>query len=383
MNWRHKHGTALTFYNTIPAVTAPNDKLDLRGRRRKGNDYRGVPVVAMWHIIPNSPWYLNAKIDVSEIEAPLRRLWWEMTSIVVLICLANGAGAGLIWRNRQLNVHREREQWFRTVANETPAYLWMSSATDEDVFVNKPFADLLGMDPGRIQWSWAKYVHPEDYEWSRARFIECRAGYREYAAEFRIRRADGQYRWVASRGLSRFSSKEEFLGYAGSWLDVTDHKEAAEQLRTMNASLAEELEERTRTEQEIQALSIRLINAQEEERARLARELHDDLSQQIAALSIATSNLKTDIPEEQIGARAQSDRLHQKLVDLADWGRLPRPGTAEVFEYPHCSGGRIVFDLVREGKGHTEGLEPHVTETLVKLMLSAKAKKTESAKPTD
>jgi hypothetical protein len=54
------------------------------------------------------------------------------------------------------------------------------------------------------------------------------------------------------------------------------------------------------------------------------------------------------------------------------WGRLPRPGTAEVFEYPHCSGGRIVADVVREGKGHTEGLEPNVTEQLIKLMLSAK-----------
>lgn len=54
------------------------------------------------------------------------------------------------------------------------------------------------------------------------------------------------------------------------------------------------------------------------------------------------------------------------------WGRLPRPGTAEVFEYPHCSGGRIVADVVREGKGHTEGLEPHITEQLIKLMLSAK-----------
>jgi hypothetical protein len=57
------------------------------------------------------------------------------------------------------------------------------------------------------------------------------------------------------------------------------------------------------------------------------------------------------------------------------WGRLPRPGTAEVFEYPHCKGGRIVADVVRESKGHTEGLEPQVTEQLIKLMLSAKKPK--------
>jgi pimeloyl-ACP methyl ester carboxylesterase len=55
------------------------------------------------------------------------------------------------------------------------------------------------------------------------------------------------------------------------------------------------------------------------------------------------------------------------------WGRLPRPGKAELFEYPHCKGGRVVADIVRESKGHTEGLEPHVTEQLIRLMLSAKA----------
>jgi len=196
-----------------------------------------------------------------------------------------------------------REQWFRTVANDTPAYLWMSSPTDEDVFINKPFADFLGMDAGLIQWNRTNYVHPEDEERSRARFLECQARRCEYAVEFRIRRSDGQYRWGGQPGLAQVLIKEEFLGYAGSLLDITDGKQAEEQLRTTNAALAEELEERTRTENEIQALSARLINAQEEERARFARELHDGLSQQIAALSIATSNLKTDIPEEQAGAR--------------------------------------------------------------------------------
>jgi hypothetical protein len=54
------------------------------------------------------------------------------------------------------------------------------------------------------------------------------------------------------------------------------------------------------------------------------------------------------------------------------WGRVARPGTAEVFTYPNCKGGRVVADVVRMSKGHTEGLEPHVTEQLIKLMLAAK-----------
>ena len=53
------------------------------------------------------------------------------------------------------------------------------------------------------------------------------------------------------------------------------------------------------------------------------------------------------------------------------WGLLPRPGTAQVYVYPNCKDGRVVADVVRLEKGHTEGLEPNITEALVKLMLSA------------
>ncbi len=57
------------------------------------------------------------------------------------------------------------------------------------------------------------------------------------------------------------------------------------------------------------------------------------------------------------------------------WGHLPRPGTAEVMQYPDCKDGRVVADVIRAGKGHTEGLEPKITEGLVQLMVSAKGGK--------
>lgn len=91
-----------------------------------------------------------------------------------------------------------------------------------------------------------------------------------------------------------------------------------ERLHAANLTLAEELEEKIRTEREIQALSARLINAQEDERARVARELHDDLSQQIAALSIGISNLKRTIPPNLAESRGQSERIREKLVHLAE-----------------------------------------------------------------
>ena len=55
------------------------------------------------------------------------------------------------------------------------------------------------------------------------------------------------------------------------------------------------------------------------------------------------------------------------------WGFLPRPGTANIWEYPGCKDGRIVADITRLDKGHTEGLEPKITEEIVKLMLTAKS----------
>ena len=61
------------------------------------------------------------------------------------------------------------------------------------------------------------------------------------------------------------------------------------------------------------------------------------------------------------------------------WGLLPAPGKAEVYVYPGCKDGRVVADIVRNDKGHTEGLEPDVSEELVKLMVSAKGGKIQQA----
>jgi hypothetical protein len=61
------------------------------------------------------------------------------------------------------------------------------------------------------------------------------------------------------------------------------------------------------------------------------------------------------------------------------WGMKARPGKAEVFVYPKCRGGRVVADVVREDKGHTEGLEPKVTEALVKMIVAAPGGKAQKA----
>ncbi|MEK6287728.1 MAG: alpha/beta hydrolase [Acidobacteriota bacterium] len=86
-------------------------------------------------------------------------------------------------------------------------------------------------------------------------------------------------------------------------------------------------------------------------------------------------------PQEIVDTKAgyvfDSTRLNQLRPG---WGLLPGPGKAQVYVYPDCKDGRIVADVVRIDKGHTEGLEPKVTEELIKLMLSAKGGKLQQAR---
>ena len=62
------------------------------------------------------------------------------------------------------------------------------------------------------------------------------------------------------------------------------------------------------------------------------------------------------------------------------WGLLPAPGKAQIYVYPDCKDGRVVADVVRIDKGHTEGLEPKITEELIKMMLAAKGGKLQQSR---
>jgi hypothetical protein len=83
-----------------------------------------------------------------------------------------------------------------------------------------------------------------------------------------------------------------------------------------------------------------------------------------------------EIVDAQAGYVYDSTRLRTMS---RGWGLLPGPGTAQVYEYRGCGDGRVVADVVRIDKGHTEGLEPNVTEELVRLMVSASGGKIQRA----
>jgi PAS domain S-box-containing protein len=220
-------------------------------------------------------------------------------------------------RKRSEEALRCREEHFRNFANDTPAYLWMTSVDDENLFINNRLAAFLGTSQNTLAPGWT-FVHPRDRTRVKERSLACFTAGCDYLDEYRARRSDGEYRWVVSTAIPRRSPAGSLLGYAGSLADITDRKLAEDSLKVANDLLTEELIERKQAEQEILALSEALINTQEEERRRIARELHDDLSQQVAALSISISNLIRRIPASDSDARDQSQRLHQRISGLAE-----------------------------------------------------------------
>ena len=107
--------------------------------------------------------------------------------------------------------------------------------------------------------------------------------------EYRLHRADGEYRWVMHIGVPRYDATGQFAGYIGSAIDITERKD-----RDPGGGL-----------QQNRDLAGRLLHAQEEERTRIARDLHDDVSQQLAGVAIILSGLKRKVGKR--GAEPEID----------------------------------------------------------------------------
>ena len=74
----------------------------------EGIDYRGVPVIADVRSVPNSPWFLVARMDISEVYTPLRERLWEIVILIGALLICAGAGTGFVWRHQRTRFYREK-----------------------------------------------------------------------------------------------------------------------------------------------------------------------------------------------------------------------------------------------------------------------------------
>jgi PAS domain S-box-containing protein len=143
----------------------------------------------------------------------------------------------------------ESEARFRVMADQTPVALWMSDAQRRYVYVNRAWLAFTGRDADEeLGDGWTAGIHPEDFSARQTAFAEAFDARQPFTLEYRLRRGDGEYRWILDHGAPRFDGAGAFAGYIGACLDITERKEAEATLGSFEqrksafvASLAHEL----------------------------------------------------------------------------------------------------------------------------------------------
>jgi PAS domain S-box-containing protein len=121
---------------------------------------------------------------------------------------------------------RETEARFRIMADAAPVLLWMARTDALCTFFNQTWLDFTGRTLEQ-EWGvgWAEGVHFEDFQRCVDTYMAAFAERRQFEMEYRLRRADGQFRWVLDRGTPRWEPDGRFAGYIGSCVDITDRKD--------------------------------------------------------------------------------------------------------------------------------------------------------------
>jgi PAS domain S-box-containing protein len=126
----------------------------------------------------------------------------------------------------------ESEKRFRMMADATPIMVWMSGPDKLCTYFNKGWLDFTGRTMGQeIGNGWAEGVHPEELDHCLRIYTTSFYAHLPFTIEYRLRRHDGEYRWVLDRGVPYYSPSGSFLGYIGSCFDITERKWTEEALR--------------------------------------------------------------------------------------------------------------------------------------------------------
>jgi len=133
--------------------------------------------------------------------------------------------------------------FFRAMADGAPVSLWMADASGKSTFHNQAWLDFTGRARAEMGGrAWLECVHPDDLSRCLDTYHSAFRDRRKFQMEYRLRRYDGQFRWVLDMGAPCYDESKTFCGFAGATVDITERKEAEEQLNVANTVLTREIE---------------------------------------------------------------------------------------------------------------------------------------------
>jgi PAS domain S-box-containing protein len=221
---------------------------------------------------------------------------------------------GLTERLRAREALRESEGRFRLMADGAPVMIWLAGPDEQREWFNRQWLAFRGrtleLEAGR---GWQEGLHPEDLERCIKGGAAAFAAREPFQIEYRLRRFDGQYRWVLENGVPRFGGGGQFEGFIGSAIDITERKEAEHEREELLAS-----ERYARSEAD------RLGRIKDEFLATLSHELRTPLSAILGWSSLLRG--RTPKPEELAKGLETIDRnarVQARIIDdLLDMSRI-------------------------------------------------------------
>ncbi|MGA8309408.1 MAG: PAS domain-containing protein [Terriglobales bacterium] len=292
----------------------------LKGYERGAVDYISVPVV---------PELLRAKVSVfaelhrrahqletlnRELEERVAERTEELKQRAEALQCLNGE---LARKNQELDA----------IVRTAPDIIFSRKADGTRDYISGRFYEFTGAAPNSANgFGWLEYVHPEDKERSMEEWLRCVQSSQNYESEYRLRGRDGEYRWFRARAVPLLDHSGNVLRWYGTCADIHDSKLLEHSMRNSAAELEKIVDERTSA---LRLLSARLMSMQDDERRRIARELHDGLGQELVAMKMMVNGLLHDAPwlkdkvDEVTGVidsasqdiRSLSHLLHPPLLD--------------------------------------------------------------------
>lgn len=177
-------------------------------------------------------------------EIPLHQ---RLIAVSAIAALMSVTVAVLAWRNLQRSEaarrREEGERLFRAHADTSPLMLWVNDAEAKCIFANKKWREFTGQTLEQIVGNgWADPIHPDDRDRVYTDFMEKASRREPVYIEYRVRRHDGVYRWILDTGYPRYSETGEYEGYSGGCTDVTERREALDELRQWSAAMEQSMD---------------------------------------------------------------------------------------------------------------------------------------------
>jgi PAS domain S-box-containing protein len=277
----------------------------LKGYQHGAVDYLSVPIV---------PEVLRAKVKVfaelhrkkrqlERLNSELEQRVAERTSELQQKALdLEKANQDLAQRNQELDA----------IVQTAPDIIFSRNPEGGRQYISSRFYEYTGAEPdSAVGYGWLEYVHPDDKESSLGQWVRCVETGEPYEAEYRLRGADGGYRWFRARAVPLKDRDEKIVRWYGTCSDIHDSKILEQSIRDSALQLERLVDSRTA---ELRRLSGRLMTMQDEERRRIAREIHDGLGQELAAAKMIMDGI---LSKDKSPALRQASIEASQLVDRA------------------------------------------------------------------